>query len=482
MSKLIIPRRASLKLIGGAALATTALSRPLRAATKQADVIIVGAGLSGLIAACILEEQGKSVVVVEAKDRTGGRCYTMTDLPGRPEAGGSSVGSMYARFIDWCDRLGIKRSAEANDGRSELLSWIYNVQGQNIVRKDWAGHKLNPFQGEDKKLAPDSFRFRMLDRYRTFEDQESWTEAKVTKDDMSLYELFKSKGHSDAEIALGIAANPGYGHTPFDLSSVHMFHVWNFAKAQSTGAGDGPQFWDIAGGNSSLTNAMAKSLKGDVFLNTPVAAVRSDASGAEVIAADGRTFRGKAVLMTLPFSALRFVAFEPGLTGAQAEAVNTMPYGTCWHGFLSLKGKYWESDGMPIGMWSDGLLGRMSPQRDGQEIVGLYVFLTGKQAMKLNRLPLDVAGKMYVDELAKQRPSTKGLVKFERAWSWVNDPYAGGMYAYWRPGMIAKFKAGMSKPAGNVYFAGEHTADSTRGLEGALESGERAAFEMLEKV
>jgi monoamine oxidase len=479
MTNLILPRRSSLKLMGGAALATAAFTRPLRAATKEVDVVIVGAGLSGLIAACILEEQGKSVVVVEAKDRVGGRCYTYTDLPGKPEVGGSSVGSMYARFLDWADRLGIKRTP-AISGGGELFSYVYNIQGQNILRKDWAGHALNPFQGDDKKLTPDSFRFRMLDRYHTFDDLESWREAKFNSTDPSLYDLFKAKGHSDAEIALGLGANPGYGHTPYDLSAVHMFHVSNFARSQMQQ--NAPSFWDFEGGNQSLPIAMAKTLKGDVFLKTPITAVRTNNTGAEVIAADGRAFKGKAVIMSLPFSALRFVTFEPGLTGLQAEAVNTIPYGTCWHAYLSLKGKFWEFDNMPVGIWSDSTVGRISAQREGDNVVGLYVFLTGKQAMRLNRLPMDVAKDVYMNALYTTRPSTKGKVKMERAWSWVNDAYAGGMYAYWRPGMIAKFKDKIAVPYNGITFCGEHTADSTRGLEGALESGERAAFEVLEKI
>jgi monoamine oxidase len=483
MARFMLPRRSSLKAMGGLALASTAFvpsaSRPLHAATKDVDVVIVGAGLSGLIAACILEEQGKSVTVVEAKNYIGGRCYTFTDLPGNPEAGGSSVGSMYARFLDWAERFGIRRTPlEASS--NPLHAFVYNIQGQMIQRQDWAGHALNPFKGDDKKITPDGFRFRMLDRYSTFSDLESWREAKNNSTDPSLYDLFQSKGHSDAEIALGLGANPGYGHTPYDLSSVHMFHVANFARSQMQK--DAPSFWEFEGGNQALPKAMAKSLKGDVFLNTPITAVRTSNNQADVIAADGRTFRGKTVLMSLPFSALRFIAFDPGLAGPQAEAVYTIPYGTCWHAYVSITGKYWESDDMPVGIWSDSTVGRITSVRDGNDVVGLYVFLTGKQAMYLNRLPMDAAKTAYMNALHTLRPAMKGKVKMQRAWSWVNDPYAGGMYAYWRPGMIAKFKDSMAKPYNNIHFCGEHTADSTRGLEGALESGERAAFEMLEKL
>jgi monoamine oxidase len=467
-----LTRRSSLGLIGAAALAKPVFAAAPRM-TKDVDVVIVGAGLSGLIAAMILEEQGKSVVVVEAKNRVGGRCYTFTDLPGKPEAGGSSVGSMYARFLDWSERLGVKRYAEDN----APAGWVYNIKGQNIERKDWPTHALNPFADADKQITPDAYRFRMLDRVKTFTDLESWVEPAKFKDDTSVYALMKARGLSDAAIGLGFGANPGYGHTPYDLSSVHMFHVSNFAAHQMQSGP--PYFWSIEGGNQSLPNAMRKALKGDLILNAPIAAVRGSASGVDVIARDGRRFHGKRAIVTLPFSALRLVDFDPGLGGAQAEAVNTMPYGVCWHAYLSVAKKFWESDGLPPQTWSDSQIGRTNVVRDGKDIVGLYVFLTGRQAMTLNRLPMEDAKQAYMAALAAIRPATKGAVKMERAWSWVNDPYAGGMYAYWRPGMIGRLKADMAKPVNGVHFAGEHTADSTRGLEGALESGERAATEVL---
>jgi monoamine oxidase len=478
MTQIVLPRRATLGLVGGTLLAGGLPARAqtkakARGTAKDVDVVIVGAGLSGMIAALILEEQGHSVCVVEAKNRVGGRCYTLADLPGKPEAGGSSVGSMYARFLDWCDRLGVKRTPEEGGGPGAA----YRIGGQTILRKDWADHPLNPFAGADRQITPDAFRFRMLDRYKSFGDLDSWADPSKYKDDTSVYALMKAKGHSDAAIALGMGANPGYGHTPYDLSSVHMFHVSNFAASQMLGGP--PNFWAIDGGNSSLPRAMRKALKGDLVLGCPVAAVRADATHAEVIATDGRRFRGRRAIFTLPFSALRFVDFDPILDGAQAEAVNTLPYGTCWHAYLSVASKFWEADGLPPGLWSDDLVGRINAVRAGGEIVGMYVFLTGRQAMRLNRLPMDAAKQAYMTALAAARPSTKGAVKMERAWSWVNDPYAGGMYAYWRPGMIARFKAEMAKPAGTIHFCGEHTADSTRGLEGALESGERVATEVL---
>ena len=227
---------------------------------------------------------------------------------------------------------------------------------------------------------------------------------------------------------------------------------------------------------------MAAAMNGAIHRNTPVAGIRTGGAGVEVVAQDGRVFTGKRAIVTLPFSALKFVAFDPPVTGVQAEAIQTLPYGSCFHAFLETDAPYWENDGLPPGMWMDTTPGRLGPQTENGAAVGQYVFSTGRLAQFLNRMSKEQAEARLIADLVAARPAAKGKVRVARSWSWENDPYAGGMYAYWRPGMIAKYKATMAQPAGVIHFAGEHTSQSTRGLEGAMESGERAAFEVLDKL
>ncbi|MEQ8509167.1 MAG: FAD-dependent oxidoreductase [Rhodospirillaceae bacterium] len=473
-------RRTSLGLLAGTALVGTlatgasGLGSRRALAADTADVVIVGAGLAGLTAASWLESEGYSTTIVEAKDRIGGRCYTMTDLPGNPEAGGSSVGAMYARFLDFCDRLGVKRTPATSSGFGTHI----HIKGTNILNSEWADHALNPFQGEARTLTPAAYRFRMIDQYKLFDDLESWWEPEIAAQDRSLRDLMLANGHSEAEIRLGLDTNPGYGHSIDDLSAVHMMHVWNFARSQFEA--EAPNFWNIEGGNSSLVNAMAAAMTGAIHRNTPVAGIRTGGAGVEVVAEDGRVFTGKRAIVTLPFSALKFVAFDPVITGVQAEAIQTLPYGACFHAFVETDAPYWEDDGLPAGMWMDTTPGRMGPQTENGEAVGQYVFATGRLASYLNRLPQAQAEARLIADLVAARPAAKGKVRVRRSWSWSNDPYAGGMYAYWRPGMIAKYKEKMIQPTGGIHFAGEHTSQSTRGLEGAMESGERAAFEVMD--
>src|SRR5512134_2458704 len=98
-------RRDVLRL-GSAAALVAGVPSAARAAADP-DVLVIGAGLAGLNAALLLEEQGARVQVLEGSKRVGGRMYTLDDVPTAPEAGGTQVGQMYARIIDVARRLGV---------------------------------------------------------------------------------------------------------------------------------------------------------------------------------------------------------------------------------------------------------------------------------------------------------------------------------------------------------------------------------------
>jgi monoamine oxidase len=108
--------------------------------------------------------------------------------------------------------------------------------------------------------------------------------------------------------------------------------------------------------------------------------------------------------------------------------------------------------------------------------------VNGAQGERLDRMEPARAAQEIIDFLAAVRPSTKGAIEPVKVVSWQRDPFAGGIYSAWKPGQITRYGSVIAKPHGMVHFAGEHTAMLNRGMEGAMESGERAALEVLERL
>jgi len=133
-----------------------------------------------------------------------------------------------------------------------------------------------------------------------------------------------------------------------------------------------------------------------------------------------------------------------------------------------------------VNFWSNGPEERMfaTPSRVQAE-PNLSFYLRGQHALKVTGMPPEAAFAYLCENLAKVRPSTRGALELLRVMSWPGYKYNRGGYAYFKPGQINDFGQSMAQPAGRIHFAGEHTAKLSTGMEGACESGERAALEIL---
>ena len=116
-------------------------------------MIVIGAGLSGITTALLLEERGIDVTVVEARDRVGGRVWTMDDVPGKPDAGGPVLGASYERLLKIAKAL----SAPIQPMKSFETSELVYVNGQNVIAADWASSAANKLQGAERQSCPASW-------------------------------------------------------------------------------------------------------------------------------------------------------------------------------------------------------------------------------------------------------------------------------------------------------------------------------------
>jgi monoamine oxidase len=230
---------------------------------------------------------------------------------------------------------------------------------------------------------------------------------------------------------------------------------------------------------------MSKRLKGELRLKHVATAVASDDQGATVHCAGGERFRGKAVICALPFSTLRYLRFDPVLTGLQARAVKTLPHQMVTQTALRVRKKFWESDGLAPSMWTDSPIGRVFAIYGGRSddaVSSLLVTAYGPKASYLDRLGREAAGRFVVREIERMRPAAKGGLEVAAQHSWGLDPFSAGDWAFFAPGTVTQFMPAMFQPHGRVHFCGEQTAVAARGMEGAMESGERAALEVASRL
>ena len=320
MAKAAMSRRDLLQTTAAMSLAFAA-PRSLRAQT-MADVIIIGAGLSGLNAAMLLEEQGLDVIIIEGRNRVGGRVYSVDTVPGSPEGGANAIAGAYPRLRGAAEKFGIELTDNVPRMKFRLGRTLV-LNGEVISPEEWPNSPLNPFPDDLRETMPWAYSSTVLKPNNPLESLDDWFDPKFASYDISLHDFFRNQGASEAMIELAINTNFGHGASAHDVSLLHFFARDKWIEFQQK---DGPVNFIGKGCNQRVPEGIAANLKSEIVFEKRVSGIRSEQDGVDVYCTDGSRYRARYAICTVPIGVLRTLRLDPVLTGVQERAVKTVKY------------------------------------------------------------------------------------------------------------------------------------------------------------
>jgi monoamine oxidase len=446
--------------------------------TAATDVVVVGAGLAGLAAARRLVDAGAEVVVLEARDRVGGRTLTLPAADGTPiDHGGQWIGPTQHRIAALAERFGVttypsyERGMHTEFREGRALRYDGPMPGDNdpasAVAMGQAIRELDAMAATVPLEAPWTAPQALAWDSQTVE---TWLQARVPAGQARtwLREAIRSTLAAEAR----------------DLSLLHTLFVIRSAGgiALLMATAGGAQERRFHQGAQEISIRLAESLGDRVVLGAPAQVVRHG-DGRVVVEAEARAVTaGRAILAVPPAIAGR-IGYRPAMPGWRNQLTQRVPMGSVIKVHAIYEEPFWRNEGLSGFVVSDSGPVRIvydnSPE-DGSPGV-LVGFIEGEQARTwARRNPADRrAGVLacLADYFGERAGRPRELL--ER--SWADEEYSGGCFAgYFPPGVWTSFGQALREPIGRLHWAGTETATAwTAYMEGAVQSGQRAADEVL---
>lgn len=445
-------------------------------------VVVVGAGLAGLSAAYELTRAGHDVTILEARTRPGGRVHTLREPFSDglyAEAGAARIPDNHHWTLKYARLFGLK----LDPFYPSLLADALCVRGTRIAvapgAKPDLGQAPLDLTEEERRLGFDG----MFEKYvvataKRLGDVNApgWPTASIGEyDRMTGTEFLRKQGASpDAVALLELPFS-----TPRDDDTSALWLLREVALDL-----DSKRLYKIRGGNDLLPKAFAARLADKILYGAPVARIEHDERRVRVVFLQGgasRTLAADRVICTIPFPVLRRIEIAPDLTPEKRRAIEELRYDSVTRVYLQSKRRYWERDGFNGFAITDAPEEVWHPTFDQAGTRGILLsYMFDAQARRVGAMREGERVDHILAHVETIFPGMREHVEGGVSKCWDEDEWARGAYALARPGQMRELFPHVARPEGRVHFAGEHTSAWNGWMQGALDSGHRAAREVDE--
>jgi monoamine oxidase len=443
-------------------------------------VLIIGGGMAGLVAAHELRRQGHRAVVLEAQNRVGGRVYTLRSFaPGLyAEAGAMRIPRAHNLTLEYCSifDLPLRPFVMGNPNGLVYVGGERVTAAEADANPDRLPFTLEPT--ERGRTADDLWQSAIADlRAMVEQDAESgWAQIVRQYDEFSLYEFLRHRGFSDAAIEFYAVMN-------FVESDLHNSFIEVLREELGNAYVD---MQEIAGGMDRLPNSFYAQLQDAVRFGVEVRAIEQDGDSVTLHCRQGPdrfSLRGDYAICTVPFSVLRTI--EHRFSHEKERSIRELNYHASTKVLLQVRRRMWEKE--------DGILGgatvtdlpirRMNyPTPDPSTTRGVLLasYTWGQDALQWGAMDERSRVEEALEDVEQIHPGITEEFEVGASHAWYSDQWARGAFALFAPEQQTSLQSAILQPEGRVYFAGEHCSLYHAWIQGALESGIRAAREIHE--
>ncbi|MEK6408966.1 MAG: FAD-dependent oxidoreductase [Acidobacteriota bacterium] len=468
---------AALALAPGIARAKRRGGIKLMGAPKS--VVVLGGGLAGLAAGFELKRAGHSVTILEARKFPGGRVQTIRDFVGGQyaEAGALSFPESHTFTYGYATDFGLPLRQATSFG----LDSIANIRG-NRFRVNSTGPTVIPFQLTSRERAAGVYGIISLYLGSYMSEvgnprKPNWPpDALKAIDAVSLKHLLSDLGASDG--AIDIIAASQLGLLGFGLDS---FSAMDGVVTEAIASA--PPFYEIVDGNDQLASVLKRRVKKQFRKASVVTRIEQNENGVTVTYtnADGiQTIAADRVICTLPFPILKDIEVSPPFSDDKRRAIEELKLTPVTRTFLQFRNRVWEQAGLSgYGLSDLPIQNTFSPTLTQEGRPGILTSYTGGQrALDLGAMSESDRQSFVLRQMGNMFNGLGSQYEGGTSHIWHEDKWARGAFAYFEPGQMTTLLPIAQRPEGRIHFAGEHTSAWHGWMNGALESGNRAAEEV----